>query len=69
MTRFWLGLLTGGLLLLAGTVQAEQRRFVLIGDTPYSDYERHAFPHMMADINDEAPDFVIHVGDFKFGNV
>ena len=53
------------LLIAVSAAQADHWRFVLIGDAPYSDYERRAFPRMLEDIDDEAPDFVIHVGDLK----
>ena len=56
------------LLLAINVANADHWRFILIGDTPYSDYERHVFPRMMDDINDEGADFVIHVGDIKYGN-
>ena len=62
--KFWLGLL---LLALAMVAQAETWRFALIGDTPYSDYERAELPKMMAAIADSHVDFVAHIGDIKNG--
>ena len=46
---------------------AESWRFALIGDTPYSDYERAELPKMLAAIADRHVDFVAHIGDFKHG--
>lgn len=46
---------------------AESRRFALIGDTPYSDYERSELPKMLEAIADSHVDFVVHIGDFKHG--
>jgi hypothetical protein len=45
--------------------QAESWRFALIGDTPYSDYERQQFPGMLQGITAEHVDFIAHVGDIK----
>lgn len=47
--------------------QAETWRFALIGDTPYSDYERRMLPLMLGDIAEEHPAFIVHAGDFKHG--
>lgn len=49
----------------AGRAEAETWRFALIGDTPYSGFERREFPAMLAAIADEAPELIVHVGDFK----
>jgi hypothetical protein len=54
-------------LLLAGVAQAETWRFALIGDTPYSDYERQQLPLMLRDIAEQHPAFIVHAGDFKSG--
>lgn len=62
MKRLFMVLAT---LVAASAFSADLKHFVLIGDTPYSARERQAFPGMMADIVASAPDFVIHVGDFK----
>ncbi len=61
--RFCASLLAG--VLLACSVQAETWRFAVIGDTPYSDYERSELPRMLEDIADEHPSFIVHAGDFK----
>lgn len=52
----------------AGHANAETWRFTLIGDTPYSNYERRQFPAMLEAITDESPEFIVHVGDFKASN-
>ena len=49
----------------AVAAEAETWRFALIGDTPYSDYERHELPRMLSAIADENVDFIIHAGDIK----
>ncbi len=46
---------------------AETWHFALIGDTPYSDYERTELPRMLDDIANSRVDFVAHIGDFKHG--
>jgi len=46
---------------------AETWRFALIGDTPYSDYERTELPKMLAAIAEHQVDFLAHIGDFKHG--
>lgn len=51
-------------LTLAG---AETWRFALIGDVPYSDYERAELPKMLDDIAERHVEFVAHIGDFKNG--
>ena len=62
--KFWLGIL---LLALCSLAQAEIWRFGLIGDVPYSEYERRELPHMLLAINDSQVDFIAHIGDFKHG--
>lgn len=42
--------------------------FDLIGDTPYSDFERKHLPSMLAEIAADDPAFVVHIGDFKAGS-
>lgn len=42
--------------------------FALIGDTPYSDYERRELPRLLAAVGDTLPAFVIHAGDIKGGS-
>ena len=46
---------------------AETWRFGLIGDTPYSDYERAELPKMLTAIADRGVDVIAHVGDIKHG--
>lgn len=46
---------------------AETWRFALIGDTPYSDYERAELPKMLETIADSPVQLVAHIGDFKHG--
>jgi hypothetical protein len=62
--KVWLGIL---LLAFCSLAQAEIWRFALIGDVPYSDYERRELPHMLKAINDSQVTFIAHVGDFKHG--
>lgn len=61
-----LALLAAALLLAVGA-QAETWRFALIGDTPYSDYERQELPKMLEAIADAQVEFVAHIGDIKSG--
>jgi hypothetical protein len=60
-------LLALGTLFFACWVHAETWRFALIGDTPYSDYERRELPLMLHEIAEHRPAFIIHAGDFKSG--
>ena len=53
-----------GLFVVVGA-QAETWRFAVIGDVPYSSYERRELPLMIENIVAEHPDFIVHVGDFK----
>lgn len=55
-------------LLVAFAVQAETWRFTVIGDTPYSDYERRELPIMLEKIAEQHPAFIIHAGDIKASN-
>lgn len=41
--------------------------FVILGDTPYSTFERQSLPEMFAAIRADPPAFVVHVGDIKAG--
>ncbi|MBK7462684.1 MAG: metallophosphoesterase [Betaproteobacteria bacterium] len=52
---------------LAHHGHAETWRFALIGDTPYSDYERAELPKMLDAIADRHVDLIAHIGDFKHG--
>ena len=56
-------------LLIAGAslAHAEVWHFGLIGDVPYSDYERRELPLMLNTIADNNVDFIAHIGDFKHG--
>jgi len=62
VTKHLLSLL---LMLAVGSAHADTWRIALIGDTPYSDYERQEFPRMLQAINAEHVDLVVHAGDFK----
>lgn len=69
MKTGWARAAVGGLLaLICSLAQAETWRFALIGDTPYSAYERAELPRMMDNIADSHVDFVAHIGDFKKGS-
>lgn len=52
---------------LAAPLLAETFTFALLGDTPYSDYERRELPKMLAAIGEEKPAFAVHDGDIKNG--
>jgi hypothetical protein len=54
-------------LLALSTAQAETWQLALIGDTPYSAFERAELPKMLSAIADSGSELVIHVGDFKHG--
>lgn len=54
-----------GLPLLAG---AAPLRFFVLGDTPYSDGQRLQVASLLADVAEQRPPFVIHVGDIKAGS-
>ena len=58
-------LLVAPFLSVATSATGETWRFAAIGDTPYSDYERSELPHLLADIADQSPAFIVHVGDLK----
>ena len=62
--KIWLATL---LLAVAASAQAEIYRFGLIGDVPYSDYERRELPKMLDAIADSNVDFITHIGDIKHG--
>ncbi len=59
----WVLLLIGGIT----QAQADVWRFAIIGDTPYSAYERAELPKMLEAIADSQAQFVAHIGDFKSG--
>lgn len=62
--KFWLA---AALLLLNAAAQAEIYRFALIGDVPYSAYERRELPKMLDAIADSQVAMVAHIGDIKSG--
>lgn len=47
---------------------AETWRFAVIGDTPYSNYERAELPKMLGAISASQAEFVAHIGDIKSGS-
>ncbi|HEX6734507.1 MAG TPA: hypothetical protein VF096_06815 [Azonexus sp.] len=63
--RRWLAALLFASILPAG---AETWPFGLIGDTPYSAYERRELPKMLAAMTDSPVEFIVHVGDIKNGS-
>ena len=63
--KIWLAYV---LLLICSLAQAETWRFGLIGDVPYSDFERQELPPMIQSINDQNVDLIAHIGDFKNGD-
>lgn len=52
---------------LSSLAQAEIWRFGLIGDVPYSEYERQELPKMIEAMADQQVDFIAHIGDIKHG--
>ncbi len=60
-------ILTALLLIFAQSAPAETWHFGLIGDVPYSEYERTELPRMIKAINDSQVSFIAHVGDIKSG--
>ena len=62
--KIWLAML---FLAISNLSHAETWRFGLIGDVPYSDYERRELPLMLRAINESHVDFIAHIGDFKHG--
>lgn len=64
MTR-WAALLLAA---LSSVAAADVWRFGLIGDVPYTEYERRELPRMLDAMADAGMDFVVHVGDFKHGS-
>jgi len=55
------------LLAVSMLAHAETWHFGLLGDTPYSPYERRELPRMLNRINDSQVAFIAHIGDFKGG--
>lgn len=55
-------------LLLPFSAIADGFSFALIGDIPYSGYERQHLPRLLEEIGGEKPEFVVHIGDIKNGS-
>ena len=55
-------------LLLAGAAHADTYRFALLGDTPYSPYEKRELPKMLAAMQGAGAAFAVHIGDLKGGS-
>ena len=55
------------LALVAPAGSAETFHFAVVGDTPYSTFERAQLPGMLAHIAARQPAFIVHVGDIKSG--
>jgi hypothetical protein len=62
--KVWLAAL---LLVMCGLARAEIFSFGLIGDVPYSDYERRELPHMLESMAAHNVAFIAHIGDIKHG--
>ena len=56
------------LVLIAGFAQAETWRFAVIGDIPYSAYERREMPRLLELIASEHPELILHAGDIKLSS-
>jgi predicted phosphodiesterase len=52
-------------LILSTGATAAEFTFAAFGDTPYSRDEEARFPGLIAEMNREQLDFVVHIGDFK----
>jgi hypothetical protein len=66
--KFWLKIgLTAAFVGWTALAGAESWRFAVIGDTPYSEYERAELPKMLEAIADSQAEFVAHIGDIKSG--
>lgn len=52
-------------ILINGQAYAETWRFAVLGDIPYSPYERREMPRLLEDIAAEHPEFIVHAGDIK----
>src|SRR5262245_44672561 len=68
----WVGMafcLTAAAVVLDARRASEGFTFALIGDTPYGDAQRQAFPRLVDAINDDRQvHFVLHAGDVKNGS-
>ena len=62
--KHWLGI---ALLAWCGLATAASWRLALIGDVPYSPHQRAELPRMLAAIDAQHPDLIVHVGDIKSG--
>lgn len=67
MKQYKFQLLLGVLALLAGVASAQSVSFGLIGDMPYSRWERQQMPELLADMDREGLAFIVHDGDIKGG--
>lgn len=56
------------LLLLVCPLHAETFSFAVIGDVPYSEFERRHVPHMLDEIGRTEAAFIVHSGDIKNGH-
>ena len=56
------------LALCCGLARAQPLSFGLLGDTPYSAWERATLPALIVEMAQAQPAFVVHVGDFKSGS-
>ena len=54
--------------LLALPLAAQPLSFALLGDVPYSRWERDQLPPMLADMAQQGAAFAVHVGDIKSGS-
>lgn len=54
--------------LIAQSVFAASFDFAVVGDVPYSGFERAELPGMLSHIAAQRPAFILHVGDIKAGN-
>lgn len=52
---------------LSGLAHAESWTFGLIGDVPYSDYERAELPRMLTSMAEHNVELIAHIGDIKSG--
>lgn len=69
VARRWRRLLLGGLACwLAAAAAAQPLNFGLLGDTPYSAWERAQLPDMLAAMGREGLAFAVHAGDIKSGS-
>ena len=54
--------------LIAPAAFAKSFHFAVVGDAPYSSFERAELPGMLEHIAARQPAFIVHVGDIKAGN-